>query len=35
VKYLMVDRANDPTDQVPLDKAIYDDGRFAIVTFPF
>ena len=35
VKYLIVDRANDPTDQVPLDKAIYDDGRFAIVNLPF
>jgi hypothetical protein len=35
VKYLIVDRANDPTRQVSLDKAIYDDGRFAIVTLPF
>ena len=34
VKYLIVDRANDPFDQVSLDKAIYDDGRFAIVTLP-
>ena len=35
VKYLIIDRANDPTDQVPLDEAIYDDGRFAIITLPF
>lgn len=35
VKYFIVDRANDSIDQVPLNKAIYDDGRFAILTLPW
>ena len=34
VKYLIVDRENDSFDQVNLEEAVYDDGRFAIVTLP-
>lgn len=35
VSYLIVDRAHDTWKDLPLQKAVYDDGRFAILRVPF